>query len=88
MSGGHYDYKSLQVGWLADEIDDDAERLSKDRRDDDGYVIKADPPEIIAAMRYCASELRRIGDFAKAIEWYLSGDYGPEAVLKQMERKP
>ena len=83
MSGGHYNYKSLELAYLAGEIDDDCDRLSMNSPPDEwGYVRKAEPPEIIAAMRQCANDLRALGERAKAIEWYLSGDYGPESILK------
>lgn len=63
-------YRSLEVGILAEEIEGDSDLLAVDSAPDQwGYVRKAEPPEIIAAMRQCAADLRALGQRAKAIEW-------------------
>jgi hypothetical protein len=83
VSGGHYNYETLRIGLLADVIEEDCETLACDSRPDEwGNVRKAEPPEIIAAMRQCATDLRAVGERARAIEWYLSGDGSPESVLR------
>lgn len=64
MSGGHYDYRTLQVRHLADDMADDA--------------AKESDPKAAGDIAYCAAELKRLADLARAVEWYLSGDYGPE----------
>lgn len=72
MSGGHYDYLSLQLGHLADDIADDAN--------------KEQDEAVRNAMDYCAAQLRAMGALARAIEWYMSGDYGPEQVLAEFKK--
>lgn len=81
MSGGHFDYQSTKLGWFAQEIRDDAVLNSEDRMDGQ-WLRKAEPPDILEAMNYCADELERIGKLAKALEWYLSSDWGPEQVAE------
>ncbi len=78
MSGGHFQYKSREPGKLADAIEEDLDRLAAEE--------KPEPPEIEAAMRYCVAQLRSVGELARAIEWYMSGDSGPESVLDEHRR--
>lgn len=70
MSGGAYNYRSLQLGHLADEIEDDIETTA------DASVAEA--------MRHCVLQLRVLGELARSIEWYVSGDYGPEQVARDL----
>ncbi len=72
MSGGRYDYRSLAVGTLAAEIATDAD-------------VELDEA-VREAMEHCASQLALLGELARCIEWYRSGDYGPEPVLRAFEK--
>ena len=81
MSGGHYGYDSNRGVWLAESIEEDAKAYAIPQTVD-GRVRAAEPPHVIEAMIYCARELRRVSKLAHAIEWYMSSDYGPEAVAQ------
>lgn len=69
MSGGHYSYLSLKPAQLANDIEAD-------------LWASQDPPEIRQAMAACVAHLRAVGEMAHSIEWYMSGDYGPESVVR------
>ena len=72
MSGGHYDYAYSRVSDLAAQIADDA---------------SGEPDEAVRnAMDYCASQLEALSELARAIEWYMSGDYGPEQVIAEFKK--
>jgi pilus assembly protein TadC len=72
MSGGHYDYRYMRVRELSAEIAQDA----------NGEADEA----VRNAMDYCASQLEALSGLARAIEWYMSGDYGPESVIAEFKK--
>lgn len=72
MSGGHYEYRYMQVRVLSNEIARDA-NCTEDEA-------------VRNAMDYCASQLESLSELARAIEWYMSGDYGPEEVIAEFKK--
>lgn len=72
MSGGHYDYGYAVVSHLGADIATDGE-------------LRPHDPGVGEAMQYCGNALRALAELAHAIEWYMSGDSGPERVLKMAE---
>jgi len=74
MSGGHYDYNYWKILELREQIERDIES---------GRI---DDPLAVAVARKLMRELEKIGERAKAFEWYMSGDTTITSVLKLYRR--
>lgn len=44
--------------------------------------------KVISAIAEIQIELPKLADIAKAIEWYLSGDWGPEEIITSVRELP
>ena len=81
MSGGHYDYDSSKLSYLAERIAGDAVDRSVAMRDSYGYDRPALEPEALLALSDCADALKALAPLAHAVEWFMSGDYGIESLV-------
>lgn len=71
MSGGHFDYKQYNIGYIADEIENVI--ANNETKDEYGfsYSFKL---ETIAKLRYTVEQLRISERLAKEIDYLLSSD--------------
>jgi hypothetical protein len=97
MSGGHYDYKYMQLELLADDIErdflKDGRYIGKDW--ETGAPIEMDllsdvTPEqrkvIISEITSIITDLRKCSKRAKELKWYLSGDTGASTYLERLSK--
>lgn len=68
MSGGHYNYFYFKVMEFTEQIKEDA-------GDIDDLAVKN-------LMMTFAKQLEKVEVRARAIEWYMSGDYSEDALFK------
>ena len=94
MSGGHFNYKQYEIGIIADEIERYILRcenkVPKDWGEDDEngkYVpyVHEEPEEILNRMKEGLMYLRKAYIFTHEIDYYLSGDTGPESFIRRLE---
>lgn len=94
MSGGHFNYKQYEIGHIADELERYILRcenkVPKDwgEEDENGkYVpyVHEEPEEILNRMKEGLMYLRKAYIFAHEIDYYLSGDTGPESFIRRLE---
>lgn len=82
MSGGAFDYKQYQIGYIADQIEEYLykckNRIQKDWTFNDNPQYFEEPEDIQNLMREAVAVLRTAQVYAQRVDWYLSGDDGPE----------
>jgi len=94
MSGGHFNYKQYEIGHIADMLERYILRcenkVPKDWGEDDEngkYVpyVHQESEEILNRMKEGLMYLRKAYIFAHEIDYYLSGDTGPESFIRRLE---
>ena len=78
MSGGHFDYKDMQIRYIADEI----ERVIQE--DDGNFPLS---PEVIKRFKEAVVTLRRASIMMHRIDWLLSGDDGEETFIRNWDKE-
>lgn len=100
MSGGRFDYKQYEITMIADSIQSYLDRqgteIPKERRyfgpdhyneyPEDKYY-QTYPEEIQEKMREAVKALRIAGVYAQRVDWFLSGDDGPENFLNRLKEE-
>jgi hypothetical protein len=86
MSGGHFQYKQYDLGYIADEIeqliiDNDSEEVNEygDRKGH-GYS-----PETILAFEYARTALLQAQIYVQRIDWLVSGDDGEDSFHSRLD---
>ena len=85
MSGGHFEYKQYQLGYIADEIeqliiDNDSDELDRyGCRKGGGYT-----PETITQFRAAVDALRVAQIYAQRVDWLVSGDDGEDSFHRRL----
>jgi len=94
MSGGHFNYKQYEIGHIADELEryilKCENKVPKDWGDEDENgkytpYVHEEPEEILNRMKEGLSYLRKAYIFVHEIDYYLSGDIGPESFIRRLE---
>jgi len=80
MSGGHYDYGYSRIESLLESIEEDY-KSGKIIRDD---ISKQQEFRLIQEINDLIAAMSNISQRAKALEWYMSGDYGIESYIKKL----
>lgn len=95
MSGGHFQYKQYDLGYIADEIRDLIEHNGSDELDQWGYKAHAEyTAETIAEFKQAVYFLEMAKLYTHRIDWLVSGDDGEDsfhtrlAVGKELIEKP
>jgi hypothetical protein len=86
MSGGHFNYKQYDIGYIADEVEQII--IDNDSTEKDEYVdIKGYhfTPEIINEFKKGLKILRQAQVYAQRIDWLVSSDDGPDSFLKRLK---
>ena len=95
MSGGHFNYKQYEIGHIADELEwyilKCENKVPKDwgEEDENGkYIpyVNEEPEEILNRMKEGLMHLRKAQIFVHEIDYYLSGDTGPESFIRRLEQ--
>ena len=86
MSGGHFNYRQAEVGYIADEIEHLIRHNEDKAKDAYGYQIGREyPPEIIERFREAAHTLRQAAEMAQRVDWLVSGDDGEDSFTKRWD---
>lgn len=87
MSGGHFNYKQYEFGYIADEIEQIIRDNDTDRTDRHGDSIAwGYPPEIIEKFKDAVLTIRRAQIMAHRIDWLVSCDDGPDTFIERLEK--
>jgi hypothetical protein len=90
MSGGTFEYRQYQIGYIADVIEDSIlnngkERPEKPRYDWDSTHYPEYPDEIIDKFKEAVKIIRTAQIYAQRIDWLMAGDDGEESFLKRLQ---
>ena len=78
MSGGHFEYRDMQIEDFAQEI----ERVIQE----DGENLPLSP-EVIKRFKEAIITLRRASIMTHRIDWLLSGDDGEETFIRDWDKE-
>lgn len=88
MSGGHFNYKQYELGYIADEIEQIIRDNDTDRTDRHGdSVAWGYPSEVIEKFKEAALTIRRAQIMANRIDWLISGDDGPDKFIEWLGKE-
>ena len=85
MSGGHFNHNNYiyyQVYQFADELDNEIER--NNIKDEWGYAPELSE-ETLSLLRQKVSEIRKISEEMRHIDYLYSGDYSEESFMERMK---
>lgn len=86
MSGGHFDYKQYQIGYIADEIEQLIIDNDSNERDQYGDLQGCHfSPETIAEFKQGLHLLRQAQIYAHRIDWLVSADDGEDSFHKRLK---
>lgn len=80
MSGGAFDYMQYRMEDIALAID---ERMARNGRTDEWGDTYHIPAEVKARMQEAAHTIRQAAEMVQRVDWYISGDDGPESLLRR-----
>lgn len=87
MSGGHFDYKQYQIGYIADEIEHLIETNDSDEENEWGDKIGAHYLlETIAEFKKALAILKLAQIYAHRIDWLVSGDDGEDSFHRRLAK--
>ena len=86
MSGGHFNYKQYELGYIADEIeqliiDNDSEEVNE-YGDTKGYGYS---PKTIAKFKLAHMALLLTQIYVQRIDWLVSGDDGEDSFHSRLD---
>lgn len=92
MSGGYFDYAQFRIGDIEKIIEEELYKLENDASDDEfdcdyGFLEDQYRDDVIKRFEEAIVTLKRARIYAHRIDWFLSGDDGPESFLKKLERE-
>lgn len=91
MSGGHFDYKQYQIGYIADEVEQLIITNDSEEKDQWGCCVGAHySAETIEEFKKACAILKQAYVYVQRIDWLVSGDDGEDSfhlrLKKDMER--
>lgn len=88
MSGGHFNYKQYELGYIVDDIQQIVLSYEEDRIDEYGEKYRE---------RYTAEEIAKFKEgmyflekalvYAQRIDWLLSGDDGADSFFRRLDHE-
>jgi len=87
MSGGAFDYKQYEIGYIADSIEQviiNNGKKREHRESWEGEFYYEYPPEVIEKFKEAVSKIREAQVYAQRVDWLLSGDDGEESFMKRL----
>jgi len=91
MSGGHFDYQEYGILRVSEDIEAFVEKYSKHNLSEwTGEMVDPVDPDICEKMLIVSNMLKEIYEYAKSIDYYISGDYGEDTIrekLKDVKRR-
>lgn len=88
MSGGHFNYKQYELGYIVDDIEQTIIHYNRDDKDDYGYSYRARfTEEEIAKFKEACYFIEKAQIYAQRIDWLLSGDDGADSFFRRLEKE-
>lgn len=88
MSGGHFDYKQYQLGYIADSIEQVIIDYREDKIDDWGDKVRDRYTEAeIEKFQEAVYFIEKAQVYAQRIDWLLSGDDGSDSFFRRLEQE-
>lgn len=86
MSGGHFNYKQYELGYIVDSIEQHIEHYNRDDVDDYGGKWRDRyTKEEIAKFKEGCYFLEKAQIYTQRIDWLLSGDDGTDSFFRRLE---
>lgn len=86
MSGGHFNYKQYELGYIADEIEQLVYNNDSTEQNEWGDEIgRHYSPETIAEFKRAVDIIRQAQTYANRIDWLVSGDDGEDTFHKRLQ---
>ena len=86
MSGGHFQYKQYEIGYIADEVEQLILTNTSKETDEWGYIKGAFySEEIIAEFEHALKLLREAHIYVQRIDWLVSGDDGEDSFHSRLK---
>lgn len=90
MSGGTFDYKQYEIGYIADIIERTILNNGKEKEEKPYYDWKSThyeeyPDEVIEKFKEGLEILRKAEVYAQRIDWLMAGDDGDETFLERLK---
>ena len=80
MSGGHFNYKQYELGYIADEIEELVIKNGSDEKNEWGDTKHSNfTPETIDNFKKAVTILREAQIYVQRIDWLVSGDDGEDS---------
>ena len=80
MSGGHFDYKQYEFGYIADEVEELIRKNGSEEKDSWGYPRHSTfESDTIEKFKEALVILRMAQVYAQRIDWLVSGDDGEDS---------
>lgn len=88
MSGGYFDYKQYQLGYIADAIEQVIINYREDKEDSYGDKIRGRYTEAeIEKFQEAVYFIEKAQIYAQRIDWLLSGDDGTDSFFRRLEEE-
>lgn len=88
MSGGYFDYKQYQLGYIADAIEQVIIDYREDKEDSYGDKIRDRYTEAeIEKFQEAVYFIEKAQIYAHRIDWLLSGDDGTDSFFRRLEEE-
>ena len=98
MSGGHFEYNQYKIGYIADEIQTELDKMGKEileselmnspnwhKQYPEKKFYPVYPDEIVKELKNAIKSLRIAEIYANRVDWYLSGDDSEEHFIKRLK---
>jgi hypothetical protein len=86
MSGGHFQYKQYEFGYIADEVEQLIITNGSQEKDQWGYNKHCEfTPETIEEFKRGLEIMRQAQIYAQRIDWLVSGDDGEDSFHKRLK---
>lgn len=89
MSGGYFNYAQFRIGDIEAMIEEEIEKIENGDPDEYGYsygdYLGEYKDDVVKRMKEAVVALARARVYAHRIDWFLSGDNGPERFLKRLD---
>lgn len=88
MSGGYFDYKQYQLGYIADAIEQVIIDYREDKEDSWGGKVRDRYTEAeIEKFQEAVYFIEKAQIYAHRIDWLLSGDDGTDSFFRRLEEE-
>lgn len=88
MSGGHFQYKQYDIGYIADEVEHLIETNDSNKKNEWGDIIgRHYDHKTIEEFKKALKALRVAQVYAQRIDWLVSCDDGEDAFHKRLKKE-